>query len=71
MICEIKYEGMQYRFRVALVSNPKRYETKDQFKMDYELICISEEFPDKLKRKVFDHFEFKKFWSEGKINLII
>lgn len=69
MIADIKYEGIDYRFRVSLVSNTKRYGTSQQHCMDYELTCISEIFPDKLKCKRFDHFDFKKYWKEGTIKV--
>lgn len=70
MIAELNYEGKQYRFRIGWVSNVKRYGTKDEHRLDYELTCISEEFPDKLKCKVFDHFAFKQYVKDGIINII-
>lgn len=71
MTCDIKYEGKDFRFRVALVSNPKRYGTNESGLMDYELTCISDSFPDKLSCKKFDHFEFKKYWRDGFIKVTI
>jgi hypothetical protein len=71
MIADIIYQNTQYRFRVALVSNPKRYGTHESGLMDYELTCISESFPDKLACKRFDYYDFKKYWREGIIKVTI
>lgn len=71
MIADIQHEGTTYRFRVGMVSNPKRYGTHEQHKFDYELECISESFPDKLAKKIFDHYDFKKYWKEGTIKVNI
>lgn len=70
MTVELKYENKLYRFRVGLVSVVSRYGTKDDNKMDYELTCISEEFPEKLKCKVFNHFEYKNYVLNGLIKEI-
>lgn len=71
MIAQLKYEGIEYRFRIGHVSNPKRYGTHESGLMDYELTCISESFPEKLACKRFDHFDFKKYWKEGTIKVTI
>lgn len=71
MIADLKFEGVNYRFKVALCNNPKRFGTIYQWKWDYELTCISESFPDKLACKRFDHFDFKKYWRDGIIKVEI
>jgi hypothetical protein len=71
MIADIFYEGKEYRFRVALISNINRAGTIDSHKLDYELTCISDEYPEKLAVKRFDHYTFKKYWREGIIKLEI
>lgn len=65
MIADLTYENKPYRFRVGLVSN---YKTGN---LDYELTCISEDFPDKLKCKRFDYEVFKKYWRDGVIKVTI
>lgn len=69
MIADITYEGKKYRFRVALLSSYDRYKTDEYVPMSYELTCISEEFPDKLKCKVFSYEDFKKYWRNGSIKV--
>lgn len=70
MICELKHEGQLYRFKIGWVYNKSRYGTPDEHRMDFELSCISEEYPDKLKLKVFDHFQFKKYVNDGIIKIL-
>lgn len=71
MIADIIFEGKQYRFRVGLLSSYDRYKTEEDVPMSYELTCISEEFPDKLKCLVFSYEDFKKDWRNGSIKVIM